>query len=395
MTGGALRHADDLVRDGQVHTGVYRDAVLFRHELDRIFSTSWVYVGHESEVAQPGDYKTTTLGVQPVVMVRGADDGQIRVLFNRCRHRGALVCQLDRGNAHFLRCTYHAWTYDSTGALVGVPLPKRYAKGLDRSELSMTPVARTGSYRGFVFASAAAEGPSLEEHLGRARPYLDRLAGVDGGVVVGPVAQRYAYDGNWKLQLENVVDNYHVTVVHKSFVDILAARTGSRGQWHSGSAKDLGNGHGVLEFPVDTGAATGGEDFNLVVFPNLAFVGYQIRIVQPVRVDHTNVVVHPMLLGGASDEVNAARLRVHEESFGPAGFVSPDDVEVALGRVQLGSAADINPWMELTRGLGEEEVLEDGTLRGDITDEIGQRGYYRQWKACMAGVELGPEGGSL
>ncbi|MDQ1668313.1 MAG: hypothetical protein QOE40_374, partial [Actinomycetota bacterium] len=189
MSGAGLRQADDLVRDGQVHAGVYRDGHVFQHELDRIFSTSWVYVGHESEVAEPGDYKTTTLGVQPVVMVRGADDGQIRVLYNRCRHRGALVCQLDRGNSHFLRCQYHAWTYDSTGALVGVPLPKRYVKGLDRTELSLTSVARTGSYRGFVFASAAPEGPSLEEHLGNACPYLDRLAGVEGGVVVGPVAQ--------------------------------------------------------------------------------------------------------------------------------------------------------------------------------------------------------------
>jgi phenylpropionate dioxygenase-like ring-hydroxylating dioxygenase large terminal subunit len=394
MTGPAPRFADDLVREGQVHTGVYQDPRIFRHEMDRIFSTAWLYVGHESEVAQPGDYKTTTLGSQPVVMVRGADDGQIRVLYNRCRHRGAIVCQLDRGNGHFLRCPYHAWTYDSTGALVGVPLPKRYAKGLDKSALGMTPVARTDSYRGFVFASAAADGPSLEEHLGRARPYLDRLADVEGGVEVGPVSQRYEYRGNWKLQLENVVDNYHVTVVHKSFVDILAERTGSRGQWHSGYAKDLGNGHGVLEFPVDTGAATGGEDFNLVVFPNLAFVGYQIRVIQPERVDQTNVVVQPMLLAGASPEVNAARLRTHEESFGPAGFVSPDDVEVALNRVQQGTAGG-DPWMELTRGLGEEELLEDGSLRGHITDEIGQRGFYREWKACMAGAALVEESGQL
>jgi phenylpropionate dioxygenase-like ring-hydroxylating dioxygenase large terminal subunit len=395
MNHDGLRYADDLVRHGQVHSGVYHDTHLFQQELSRIFATSWVYMGHESEVPEPGDYKRTVRGLEPMLMVRGADDGQIRVLSNRCRHRGALVCQLDRGNSNFLRCPYHAWTYDSTGALVGVPLPKRYTKGVDRDQLSLVPAARTASYRGFVFASAAPDGPCLEEYLGNARPYLDRLAAVEGGILVGPTPQRYTYDGNWKLQLENVVDNYHVTIVHKSFVDILAARTGSRGRWHSGVAKDLGNGHGVMEFPTDTGAATGGEDFNLVIFPNLAFVGYQIRVVQPLAVDRTNVEVWPMLLGGASDEVNGARLRVHEESFGPAGFVSPDDVEVPLGRVQMGTTASSNPWMELSRGLGEEEVLDGGVLVGDITDEIGMRAFYQQWKTSMAAVELVQEGGLL
>jgi phenylpropionate dioxygenase-like ring-hydroxylating dioxygenase large terminal subunit len=383
----AVTHAEDLVRDGQVHDRVYHDPEVFAQEMERIFQTAWVYVAHESEVAQPGDYRTTRLGTQEVVVIRGADDGVIRVLYNRCRHRGALVCQNRTGNSTFLRCPYHAWTYDSTGKLVGIPLPQRYAKELDRQELALTPVARVASYRGFIFASAANEGPSLEEHLGNARPYIDRISAHAAGVSLGAGAQRYQYEGNWKLQLENVVDNYHVTVVHKSFIDILAARTGSRGQWHSGSAKDLGNGHATLEFPSDTGAATGGEDFNLLVFPNLTFVGFQVRSVLPVRVDHTEVVVQPIMLNDVKPDVNEQRLRVHEESFGPAGFVSPDDVEVALHRVQTGTRSG-DHWMELSRGLGMEEVLPGGVLQGHITDEVGQRGLYRAWTKHMDGVEL-------
>jgi phenylpropionate dioxygenase-like ring-hydroxylating dioxygenase large terminal subunit len=323
--------------------------------------------------------------------MRGADDGVVRVFHNRCRHRGALLSQMDLGNSSFIRCSYHGWTYDSTGALVGLPLPKRYVDGPKKEERSLDVLARVESYRGFIFASASPGGVDLDEHLGNAKPYLDRIAAHAAGISVGPVSQRVEYDGNWKLQLENVIDNYHVTITHKSFIDILTARTGTRGSWNSGSARSLGNGHGTIEFPIDTGAATGGEAFNLVVFPNLAFVGYQIRVIQPVRVDHSRVTLQPILLKEVAPEVNSARLRSHEESFGPSGFVSPDDVEVALNRMQSGVATG-GHWMDLRRGLGAEERGPNGILTGDITDETAHRGMWREWKRLMAGVPLGNGG---
>src|SRR5690606_27110496 len=155
--------------------------------------------------------------------------------------------------------------------------------------------------------------------------------------------------------------------------DALAARSGQRGQWHDGLAKDLGNGHSVMEFPATTGPATGGAPFNLVVFPNLMLVGVQVRVLFPVSPGRTEVAAWPRMLRGVAEDVNEVRLRVQEESFGPAGFVGPDDVEVSLGRVQAGLAVRADDWLLLTRGFGDEQPDEHGVPTGHISDEIGQR----------------------
>jgi phenylpropionate dioxygenase-like ring-hydroxylating dioxygenase large terminal subunit len=93
----------------RVHAAIYRDSRLFALEMDRIFRSTWVYVGHESEVAQPGDYRLVRVGQQTMVLVRG-HDGDVRLLRNRCSHRGATVCSAPSGNANAFRCHYHGWT---------------------------------------------------------------------------------------------------------------------------------------------------------------------------------------------------------------------------------------------------------------------------------------------
>src|ERR1700678_2314755 len=98
----------DLVRidEGLIHSSVYTSEAIFELELARIFHRWWVYVGHESEVAQPGDYCLKWIGRQSVIMTR-SEDGTIHLLMNRCRHRGATVCQADKGSSHFFKCQYH------------------------------------------------------------------------------------------------------------------------------------------------------------------------------------------------------------------------------------------------------------------------------------------------
>lgn len=386
MSASQRHNVSELVRPDRVHGSVYTDPEVFELELARIFARTWVYVAHESEVAEPGFYKTARIGRQPVIVSRGADDGLLRVFFNRCRHRAALVCQDEAGNANYFRCPYHGWTFASDGQLVGVPFRKGYGDDFDFADYPLLQVARVGSYRGFVFASLDPDVPELTDHLANALPYLDRLAdsGPDGLVVRSGV-QRYGYDGNWKMQLENAVDNYHVSFVHQSFVDIIAQQTGTRGRWHDGYCRDLGNGQGLLEFPPTGPPATGGEPFNLVIFPNFAWVGTQIRIVTPVAVNRSLVEVYPTLLAGVPDDVNEKRLRIHEQSFGPAGFVAPDDVEVAFNRVHEGlQAVGGDQWLYLKRGLGRHEVDgETGVRTSHITDEMGQQAIYRQWSRLM------------
>ena len=153
----------ELVQPDRIHRSLYLDPQLFELEMQRIFGRAWIYVGHDSQVAKPGDYLATTIGRQPVVMSRHTD-GTVHVVYNRCGHRGAKVVGNREGNVKFFRCCYHGWTYKTDGSLHSVPLRNGYeGTGFTPGDprFSMMPVARVENYRGFVFASLAAEGPDL------------------------------------------------------------------------------------------------------------------------------------------------------------------------------------------------------------------------------------------
>ncbi len=112
-------------RDFRVDTRLYTDPSIFEDEMHRIFEQTWVYVGHTSEIEQAGDFKTATIGRNPVIVTH-ADDGRIHVLLNECRHRGNAVCRESRGSSRTFKCPYHGWVYSNTGDLVGVTHPKGY-----------------------------------------------------------------------------------------------------------------------------------------------------------------------------------------------------------------------------------------------------------------------------
>jgi nitrite reductase/ring-hydroxylating ferredoxin subunit len=383
-----------ITEDWRIHGSVYTSQAIFEEEQRSLFHGPWLYVAHESELRQPGDYKTTYAGVQPVIVSRGADDGEIHVMLNRCRHRGATVCQSERGNANFFRCAYHGWTYRNDGPLRGMTYDDAYP-GLDRTKLGLVRLPRVATFAGFVFASFAEEGQSLEDYLGNAKPYLEIISqqGPEG-IRLSAGAHNLAYDGNWKLQVENTIDNYHFGFVHRSFLDVLADRIGSPPPImqrimfdETFRTIDLGNGHSVHEFGDPRTGNNGGQlgdlPFNLIVFPNLCFVGAQLRHVLPKAANRTEVRLYPMLHEGASDEHNAAILRTHEGFYGPAGMGGPDDVEIAFERVTDGMQAVEQDWLVMSRGMHRERAGENGILIGHSADEVPQRAFYRQWQRLM------------
>jgi phenylpropionate dioxygenase-like ring-hydroxylating dioxygenase large terminal subunit len=385
-------HIPEYVKEGAVHGKIYTDPSIYKMEIDKIFGQTWVYVAHESEIANQGDYKTTTIGSQPVIVSRSADNGKINVLFNRCRHRGASVCQEESGNANAFRCAYHGWTYSNCGKLLGVPLKDGYGEEFEREEMGLIHVAKVDSYRGFIFASLNEDVKPLTEHLGNARPYLDFVAetGPDG-IELSAGKHKYFLDANWKVQLENTIDPYHLSFVHKTFFDLIAKRTGEKikfAKMHKEEkVSDLGNGHSLYELGGDL--SIGALPFNLIVFPNLGILGSQVRVIQPIAAERTEVMLYPIMLKGASKEENAERLRMHEGFYGPAGFGSPDDVEVAFERVREGLKAEGNEWLQISRGLNREEVDENGIISGNSSDEVSTRAIYKEWKRLMEAETIG------
>ena len=407
-----------LVHDDRVHRSVYTDQVIFDLEMDRIFESTWVYVGHESEIPTPGDYKATYLGRNPVILTRD-ERSVLNLLFNRCSHRAATVCQDECGSAKYLRCAYHGWTYRLNGELIGATYPTAYDPDAFRADdYGLLRVPRVESYRGFVFGCLRPDVDGLESHLGNVKPYLDlRLDGApDGEWIVRSGAHRYFYDGNWKLQMENGVDGYHGNFVHEAvFERIPALKEKGFGTGRSlGEAVDLGNGHSVVDSRNDlAGLASvlaaqvpgqdeyraglmaklgpdraqsallaSGEALNIAIFPNLLLIGNQIRVVFPRAVNRTDVEMRPVALAGAPPELNAHRLRMHEAYYGPAGAVGTDDVEI-FGRVSEGLNVRSAEWLMMNRGLFREELRADGSLVGQFTDETPQRALYRRWLSLM------------
>src|ERR1700681_2589883 len=168
---------DDLsrfIQPGRVHRQIYTDPAIFELELERIFGVAWIYVGHESQVKNPGVYFRTFIGRKPIVLVRDAE-GNICVIHNQCAHRGSLVVANDTGNTTEFQCCYHGWTYHLDGRLKAAPLQHGYPADFNpkSSKTAMTQVPRVTSYRGFIFVSEAADGPDLEESLNHMTTSID------------------------------------------------------------------------------------------------------------------------------------------------------------------------------------------------------------------------------
>jgi phenylpropionate dioxygenase-like ring-hydroxylating dioxygenase large terminal subunit len=420
MTTAAL-HPETLVRDDGVRREIYRDPEVFALEMERIFKRTWVFMAHESELPAGGDYLTMRIGAEPVVLARGEDD-EVRALVNRCRHRGAIVCERAAGNAKSFRCQYHGWTYRNDGELVGVPYPERHSADV-RERLGLIALPRVESYRGLIFASFNPDVPPLADYLGPgAIGYIDRFLDQCLGLplVAHRQAHRVAMGANWKLQLENGMDGYHGGFTHRSFFDVMQRRLGTSVRYASGlptaTSRAFRNGHCAIDpetasrKPLMNRVATlpeaterlallreevgddkyedflgglTGAGINVGIYPNLQLIGIHIRRIDPVSVDQTVVSVRPLLVDGAPEQVNWLRLRYHELFYGPAGFGQPDDFEM-FERVEaaLGGAAD--GWFRFERGLGAEQVVDEGdTTLGNVSDETPQRGQYKQWTALM------------
>jgi phenylpropionate dioxygenase-like ring-hydroxylating dioxygenase large terminal subunit len=417
----------DLVKEDRIHGRVYTDPEIFAEEFDKIFHRGWVYVGHDSEIPNPGDFRLKWIGGQSVIMVRN-EEGNVQLFMNRCSHRANAVCQVERGNTAKFRCAYHGWTFRTNGELLGVTYKDRYDESFRKEDFGLRKVPRMDVYRGFVFGSLSPVGTTLDEHLGApAKEQIDLFVDLSpaGELDVTTGVHKYGYRANWKFQIENSMDGYHPNFVHQTFFDNIKRRSGANitGVFASNSlaqTRDLGNGHALLDYRAYNKANGAGlrvalpttpsgtayheamiarygkerteEILNsggthMLVFPNLVLIGVHIRVIRPVKINETEVFLYPARLKDAPEDINVSRLRGHESFYGPAGGGATDDLEM-FERNQMGLSAQVDPWLYLGRGLHREYEDVDGTLVGQVTDEVTQRAIWKQWKkVMMQGVE--------
>ncbi|WP_016881614.1 MULTISPECIES: aromatic ring-hydroxylating oxygenase subunit alpha [unclassified Rhodococcus (in: high G+C Gram-positive bacteria)] len=412
-----------IVQNDRVHGSVYTSPEIFQREMDTIFRKGWVYVAHESEVSEPGDYLTRRIGHDPVVVVHGKD-GKLRVLLNRCSHRANKLCNAEMGNANSFRCPYHGWTFSNDGSLTAVPMRNGYGEAFQkvRSELGMAEAPRVDSYGGFLFASLAADGISLQEHLGNATKAIDRLLNLSptGTIDLRSNWMKHLHHANWKMVVENNVDGYHALFTHASVYDaIRPAKVSHIPSKVDVVVRDMGGGHSEIDYSAEyrkldeefvwygrtpreklpeyvaaLEAAHGPEKTHdslvvgpphTLIWPNLFLAEMNIMYVEPIGPDETVAYTTAALFPG-QDRMNERMLRRSEGAMGPAGFLIADDGEIGM-RNQAGLAARDPEWLRLSRGLETDVTDETGIVNSDKSAETPQRGFYRQW-ASVVGQEI-------
>lgn len=186
---------------------------IFAKEQTKIFSKQWLLVGHQSQLAKPGDFFLATIADESLIIIR-ASKFEIRALYNVCRHRGTrlkehrageAVC----GHASTIQCPYHAWTYGLDGRLIGAPHMDE-VPGFDKSDYSLKQV-NLGLWEGFIFVNLAEKPIPLEK-------WFAPLAGkfTEWNTPILRPVKRIEYDvrANWKLMFENYSECYHCPGVH-------------------------------------------------------------------------------------------------------------------------------------------------------------------------------------
>ncbi len=401
---------DESKKIFKVSRQAFTDPSILDAERAQIFDKCWLYLGHTSELAKPGDFVTRSVGGRNILFARDGK-GELKAMLNTCPHRGAQVCREKHGSAKSFQCFYHGWVFGLDGALRSQPGEESYAEDFkSRSTSNMQQVARFESYRGFNFICFDANVEPLVDYLGPVLEYLDVICdqAEEGMTIVGGT-QEYSMRANWKLLTENSIDGYHALTTHATYLDYLKATNGSLAPVaFGGTAYDLGKGHAVLEYkapwgrPVAQWIPSWGEEGktelsrlydgllkrfgkeradriatynrNLFIFPNLVvndIMAVTVRTYYPTAPDHMTISAWALAPKEETDWARKYRLFNFLEFLGPGGFATPDDVE-ALEQCQRGfKNSGEAQWNDISKGMGKESPSYD--------DEAQMRAFWSNW----------------
>lgn len=406
---------------GLISPKIFADEEVFRLELDRLFSRSWLFLAHESQLKKPGDFFNTYMGLDPVLVVRQRDDS-IKAFINACRHRGMSVCRADFGNAKSFTCPYHGWIYGLDGELVQTPRAEAFNEHFNRQGISLVSVARLESYRGLLFGTFDETAPPLVEYLGDMTFYIDACFDrLPGGVeVIGPM--KWEMECNWKWAAEQFTsDMYHTYNLHISpFVsqmpdlnlddaDIMDANSQDGRQFSSpyghGSGWYEGGGFATRNIQVEllddywrgvmpdviehSGAARARMESHNNVFPTFSFLYPReptVRVWHPKSPNRVECWSWAYVDAGAPEKVKNELRRWIILNFSPSGMFEQDDGEAFLGcqRNARGHVFQQHP-LHYQAGLGSGGRDDEYPGRvGYVINEMAARGFYRWYRQLLS-----------
>lgn len=428
-----LQLASENIPQGLTPVEIFANGELFDEELKRIFARNWVFVAFESELPESGDFVTRSIGKDPVLVTRDRT-GQINVLANFCRHRGAQLCAQEQGNALNFRCPYHGWVYRNNGAWRGAPGMAQYYKGLKTDDWGLLKAPHVASLYGMIFACLAPEAPSLEAYLGGGGWMLKMIMDLhpQGMTVMGP-PDRYRVRGNWKTASENFAgDTYHLNVAHRSVQTIQMAEgfefindttvtyISGNGHCFTGSeaatSPTWGYGRNILD-QLDLSRLDDVQRETVLanpptvgnIFPNLGFIRFgdpggdgrepmiytSFRQFQPISPTETEILSWQLKWTFEADATAEAAYAIGQYGFGSSGIFEQDDAVLWEGPPKAADshwARSVGTLFNMQLGMEklEGKDLRDADWHGPGErykggpSEAATRSFYARWLSDMA-----------
>jgi len=405
---------------GRLSRRIYWDSRIYQQELEKIFARSWLFLAHDSQLPKAGDFLTTSMAEDNVIVVR-QKDGAVKAFLNTCPHRGNRLSFSDAGNARSFICNYHGWSFGIDGALRGMAGKELFdASGMRPQEHGLHPVAQVASYKGLIFGNMDPTAPSLDEYLGDFRYYLDVLLDMDGQgteFIGGPV--KSVINCNWKIPTENFIgDIYHALWTHDSAAKAILGGSVSEVYKEDNESYHVNHkGHG-WEFNLDTvgNAATLGDkeirkylysiqpevakrlgEFrskmigsisSASVFPNMSFLPGQntFRVWQPRGPGKIELHTWTIVNKSAPADIKERWRKGAMLTFSPSGIFEMDDGENFEFSTRT-NAGFMTGQQDLYMGLGAGSALPDSALPGNVhhnqVNEANHRAFYRRWLDLM------------
>ena len=401
---------------GLISRRIFIEDEIYQEELERIFARCWLFLCHETQIPKPGDFITTYMGEDSVLVMRDTS-GRVGAFLNVCPHRGNRLCRADNGNASAFICAYHGWTFGNDGNLKAVPnLQDAYYNDLNLFKWGLVQVAQLDIYKGLVFATFDKNAPSLMDYLGEMTWYLDSFFDRrEGGVEVIGGVHKWIIPCNWKLPAENFGgDAYHVAWNHLSALTSGFTQAPAARQTPGGGTLSPGNGHCIL--------AVGAEDYSSAaeeiiqryeesiraetlsrlgerlekitpnvgtLFPHMSFLrgsSRSFRVWHPKGPDKIEVISCQFVDKAAPQEIKDALRVTGLRAFGPSGVLEQDDMDnwEECTRTNRGTVTRRHS-LNYQMGLGHDRFDEElGAWASDFKlSDSNPRYFYQRWARLM------------